>query len=197
VLVPIAVEGIAHRHFFTLFLPLALLAIIFAVPLGIQTLVPWPALAAAVLLAVGFHLIFRRRGSSAPWAVHHRGSAKGNGGEVNYAADNVVSRNISFGASTEYLHSTDLQKVSLRCHFGALQVYFDNAQLNPAGAEVNVDCSFGGIELYVPRSWPVKISVDTMLGGVDEKDHPSGQRSGPELRVTGSVSLGGVEIIYI
>ena len=103
-----------------------------------------------------------------------------------------------FGGSTKYLHATALKTGQFYASFGGLEVYFDQAQLDPAGAEIYVDCSFGSIELYVPRSWKVKSSVRASFGAVDiHERHSSAAADAPVLLLTGNVSFGAVEIKYV
>lgn len=77
----------------------------------------------------------------------------------------------SFGASTKYINSDE----------------FEFAQL---------DVSFAGVELYIPKTWNVINQIDVTFGGVDEKN--KNQSAGvPTLTLMGDVSFSGVTIIYI
>ena len=106
--------------------------------------------------------------------------------------------NVSFGAAVRYLHSDCLESAELSCSFGSLEVYFDNVTLSPDGAEVNVSCSFGNIEIFVPSDWRVIDEMSTSLGNAEVSRHLMGNDSGaPTLRVSGSVSLGNVEVSRI
>ncbi|HCA28557.1 MAG TPA: hypothetical protein DEP23_02725 [Ruminococcaceae bacterium] len=79
-----------------------------------------------------------------------------------------------------------------------MEVYFDQAQLSPEGAEVFVDVSFGAIELYIPRHWNVENNVHASLVGVEEaRRFNNASENSPKLTLTGNVSLGGLEINYI
>jgi hypothetical protein len=68
-------------------------------------------------------------------------------------------------------------------------------QLSPNGAEVNVNCSFGAIEIYVPSDWRVIDEVNTSLGAM-EVNHRllSADPGSPTLTVTGNVSFGAMEV---
>lgn len=196
ILIPIMIESIAHLHFSGILFPLALLSIIYAQQLGIQQLTPWPVLIAALFLSIGFSIIFKRKKH---WDTsqhrdfrHHEKFAD----TIDYLEEDDVDCKVSFGASSKYLHSASLRKASLGCSFGALKVFFDNTQLHPDGADIYIDCSFSGMELYIPKSWKVVDHMLVTLGGVDEKNH-HGELSGPVLTLTGKVSFGAVEIIYI
>jgi len=105
---------------------------------------------------------------------------------------------VSFGAASRYLHSDRLETAELRCSFGSLEVYFDNVTLSPNGAEVNVNCSFGNIEIFVPSHWRVIDEINSSLANAEvSKRLMQNDASSPTLKVTGSVSLGNVEVSRI
>jgi hypothetical protein len=79
-----------------------------------------------------------------------------------------------------------------------LEVYFDQATLDPNGAEIYLDCSFGAIKLYIPKHWQVIDSIHASLGGVENNTRlAKPAENAPKLTLTGNVSLGGIEIQYI
>lgn len=83
-------------------------------------------------------------------------------------------------------------------NLGELEVYFDQVQLSPDGAEVFLDCNLASIKLYIPRQWNVVDKVGAVLG--DVKNGPrrgTPDTSLPPLTLTGNVKLGSVEILYI
>lgn len=200
-MVPVITHGIRHRNFFNIFFGLAILLIIFQHPLGIQKLVPWTVLAAALLLSIGFSILIKpkHRGCHHSqhwgeyWAERHNSSADGAHSD-DY--DDEVNSSVSFGESSKYVHSENFRAARLDCSFGHLSVYFDGATLHPDGAEIFVNLSFGSVELYLPHSWNTQIGIDTSLAAVDEK--PRQEISvGPPVRIIGAVSVGAVEITYI
>ncbi len=58
VLVWVVVDGIRHRNFYEAIFAAAFLLIIYDEPLGIEGLTPWTVLVAALLLSIGFSLLF-------------------------------------------------------------------------------------------------------------------------------------------
>ena len=77
-----------------------------------------------------------------------------------------------------------------------MKVYFDKAVVSSGHAEIFLDISFSGVELYIPKTWNVVYDVNTTLGGIDEKNSKTASDS-PVVTIKGSISLSGVEIIYI
>ena len=79
-----------------------------------------------------------------------------------------------------------------------MTVYFDNAILNPDGAKINIDASFAGVELFIPKEWEVIMCASSTLGGIEEsrkdKNKPDGKN---KLTITGNASFAGIEITYV
>ena len=74
-----------------------------------------------------------------------------------------------------------------------------NAKVNENGAQINLDVSFGAVELYIPKTWNVVNNLNVSLGGVEEnKRRVSGDENNTiTVVLSGNVSLGGVEITYV
>jgi len=110
-------------------------------------------------------------------------------------AKNNPRISVSFGEICRYLHADRLETVRLECSFGSLEVYFDQAQLSPGGAEVSVSCNFGSVELFVPRHWRIIHNMSATLGSaeVNGSFEPSDENA-PTLTVTGNVSFGSIEV---
>ena len=103
--------------------------------------------------------------------------------------------NVSFGHASRYLHADCLDSAELICSFGGLEVYFDNVTLSPDGADVDVNCSFGSIEIYVPSHWRVVDNLSSSLANAEvSRRLLENDEDAPTIRVTGSVSLGNIEI---
>jgi len=105
---------------------------------------------------------------------------------------------VSFGSASRYLHSDCLESAELVCSLGSLEVYFDNVTLSPNGAEVNVSCNLGNIEIFVPPHWRVIDDMNSSLANAEvNKKLQKNDADAPTLRVTGEVSLGNVEVTRI
>ena len=75
-------------------------------------------------------------------------------------------------------------------------MFFNDAILKGGSGRVRVESSFGGMELYVPASWDVKLNVDTGFGAAEE----TGIRKpadGNVLYIDGEIWFGGLEVHYI
>lgn len=191
-LLVVIIHSVIHRVFIGVFVPLVLLYSIFREPLGFVNISIWVLLAAAILASIGCHIIFRRRPPH--WW-------KTNGGyqmTSESSDDNNPNAKVSFGATTKYLHSSALKTGEFYASFGSLEVYLDQAQLSPEGAEIFADCRFGSIELYVPRTWRVKGDVRASMGAAEiSENNANADPASPLLLITGNVSFGAIEVNYV
>ena len=190
-LLPIIVVSCARLTFTGIFFPLAVLGILFAEPLGIQNLVPWPILIVALFATIGFSIIFGHH-KKFVHVIHHEGFDE----VINTEDEDVVNFKVSFGSSIKYINSKNLKQANISCSFGALQLYLDTATISEEGAVINLDVSFSGVEIYVPRDWKIINGIQTTLAGVDEK-YNRYTHDGPTITLKGNASLAGVEIIYV
>lgn len=172
-----------------IFFSVAFLCIVFANPLGITNLTPWPVLGAACLGSIGCSFLFPKKRNS--FDFHHGGS-----GRVEYDDKENIYCNCKFSGVIKYVTSENFKKADLDCSFGGLKVYFDNAQISGNQAEINANVSFGGIELYLPRQWNVIHDADVMLGGIEEKNRMQSP-DGPTVYLTGNLKFSGITIIYV
>lgn len=196
ILVAIVVYNVAHRQVAGSVFGLAFLAILFARPLGIVSLVPWTILGAALLMTVGLSLIFKPR-----WQYTFRYDFKdhrhgGQRAEKVTTDESVTEVRVNMGNSIRYLQSQNFKRAEVWVHMGTVKLYFDDVRLASEGAVIDVDASLSGVELYLPRDWRVNLAVDPDLGGVEEKGiHQPGD--GPLVTIGGRLSLSGLTVIYV
>lgn len=194
-MIPIIIKSCMHLNFAGILFPIAILCILYAGPLGITSLVPWPVLIVALFGSIGLTLIF----SGSEYYrnhihfIHHE--------HFEEIVDSPDSENINFkthlSSSIKYVNTDNFTKGIFSCSLGALKVYFDNAKLNENGAEIYLDISLSGVELYMPKSWKVVNKANVSLSGIEEKNHPNPDANSPVVTLTGNVSLSGIEIIYV
>lgn len=215
------ISGISRISFVEITLPLALLYLIFQKPLGFFYISPWLLIIVAIFLGIGLSLLIRKRRRPA-WKHHHGNNGNhttgggGSGGEEDEDSwqshggyrpeatilvnddDSYPSASVKFGAASRYLHSQNLIKGQFSATCGALEIYLDQARLVPEGAEFFIECNFGTMTIYVPRSWTVRDTITATVGVVtnDRRSVSAGEDS-PLLELTGHVAFGNVEVSYI
>ncbi|HKM35392.1 MAG TPA: LiaF domain-containing protein [Lachnospiraceae bacterium] len=191
----VLVKSLIKLNHMGIFLSLALLAIVYTEQLQIQAITPWPVLGAAVLLGIGCSMIFPKK----HWKrFGHCGNMSFTGSEqvINESDGSNCQCTVSFGSSVKYINTDAFESGSFDASFGSMKVFFDNAIMKGTEAHIHVNNSFGGIELYIPKTWKVINHVDSCFGGVDEKGHCEwdGVHS---LYVEGDNSFGGITILYV
>lgn len=199
VLVVCCVKSIAHYNIPGVIFSVAFICIIYAQPLGIAALSPWTILFAAVLGSIGFSIIFHKKKYNnweKKFERHFEKQFDGQYDTIDQTIDDAVSVKTSFGSSIKYINSDNFQRADIHCSFGGMKVYFDNACIQNGQAEVYLDVSFAGVELFVPKAWTIVNDADFTLSGMDEKNRNQSNGT-PVLRLTGSASFSGVTIYYV
>ncbi|HCC35842.1 MAG TPA: hypothetical protein DEQ02_09540 [Ruminococcaceae bacterium] len=193
-LIPILIKSLVHVNFFGIFFTAALLLIVYMRPLNLTMLTPWPILAAALLLSIGFSIIFKKAQLFGMFGIKGHGDFSE---KVDYYEESDLNFSEAFGASSKYLDGKTLRRAHIKTSFGGMKIYFNSAELNPEGAAIKFECSFSGIEIYVPNQWKVLNNIQTALGGVDEKNRSHISADSPVLTLEGTLVFGGIEIIYV
>lgn len=192
-LLAIVIKSAASLWFPGVLFPIAAVAIMYDEQLGITAITPWYVLGAALLGSIGLSMLFHKKHSYCGGTGHHH---------YNNATEEVVEgKDFNFdttmGGSVKYVRSDDFRSANLKASFGGMTVYFDNATiLEGNSAVINVEASFGAVELYLPKEWNVRLETTAAFGAVDEK-HRREEAGGPVVRVTGNASFGAIEIYYV
>ncbi len=163
------IKSAIHRSIPGVLFSLAFLCIIYAEPLGITALTPWTVLGAALLGSIGAAFLYRPERSWHQHSTHFDGSFS----EVETIDGDAMRMESSFGSSIKYINSEDFRGAGIHCSFGAMKVYFDHAQVPQGQAAVKLDVSFGGVELYIPRSWQVVNQLSAAFGGLTRREDAS------------------------
>lgn len=201
-LAALGINSAVHRDFFGIFIPLALLYLIYQKPLGLMPISFWILVVAAVFAATGFSILFHGRwhgnGGRGPGnCCGPHGRWEEDSGTENLEGDAPHAK-VSFGSSSKYLHADCLKKAQFSVSFGEMDVFFDQARPAPEGAEVLLDCNCGKLKLYIPRGWEVVDHVQASLGTVEIDSRMSPlDAPAPLLTLSGNVSLGNVEVRFI
>jgi len=194
-LAAIMVKGILRAGFGTVFFSAALLAILYAKPLHIETLVPWTVLLVALFATIGFHILFHNTDWRKRLHENHEFSDMHN--EIIDEPDGeVIHQKIVFGGATKYVNSDNLKEIDIDCSFSAIEIFMDKAHVPSGHVTVHMHAAFGGITLFVPKEWSVENHLDLVLGGLDFKNRnePDGSVM---LTLSGDMALGGVEVTFL
>jgi len=194
-LVALVIHSAVNINFFGIFISMAFLYLIYQQPFGFAVISPWLLGLAAILTSIGFSIIFRVH-------PHKKQYCHGGAEYLNQTTENIDDNNpyakVSFGSSSKYLHADCLKSGQFLSSFGTLEVFFEQSQMSPDGAEIFLDCSFGEISLFIPKHWRVIQNMHVSLGDVEDDVHSAQpDANSPRLTITGNVQFGSVEIHYI
>ena len=195
-LVAVIIASLVRLNFFGVFFPMSFLYMVFWQPLGLMYINYWFVVLASVLVSIGFSIIFGKRQHYGNWDGCKK---KPDYHQIEDIDDNNPTASVRFGSSSKYLHADSFKTGRFYASFGELEIFFDQVQVNPEGAEILVDCSFGNIILNIPREWRIIDNIHVSLGELKNKARASASISedAPKITLTGNVSIGGLEIKYI
>lgn len=193
----LCIQSAVRKNFFGVFFSLALLYLVYQKPLHLVSLSFWLLMLVVLLLTIGCGILF---GGHRWYNVYsrHGNPVKSPAVPPEHVDSNNPRAQVNFQSLSEYLHSDALKSGWFSSSFGKLVVYFDQARVAPEGAEIHVECSFGSVELYIPKEWSVTDQMETSFGSV-ESDVPqtAPQAGAPRLTLVGEVSFGSLQIHYI
>lgn len=194
-------HGIHARSFFMIIMPLAVIAVIYRVPLHIEKITPGPLLIASALVALALTIVFPRFKKSRRISDNVK-CTDSNGNSYTIDSDGTVNMDgasnteVNFGSQSKYFKDEDFKCANLEVNFGEIKAYFVDAKLHENHGVVNCECNFGSMELYVPNTWNVVINDSGAFSGCVQKGdkHPDGINT---LIVNSSTNFGGLTIFYV
>lgn len=113
----------------------------------------------------------------------------------NTSEDGFFNMNNSFGSTRQTVLDPTFKGAVIRNSFGGtiLDLRRTNLELNET--YIDIDSSFGGVEIYIPESWMVKSIVKNSFSGfVDKRYHTIAMDSSKILVIRGSIAFSGLEI---
>lgn len=179
------VESLFAKNIFFTLLMGAIIVVINKETLNIAEISNYSIIASSILLSIGLYIITGSKKRTCDFKME----------DISYEESDIININVSFGATIKYINSENFKKAFISCNFAGAQVYFDNATIQGDAAEIELDVSFSGVELYIPKNWKIINNVNVMLGEIEEKSR--GNETNKTVILTGKASLAGVEIKYV
>lgn len=192
-LVCIIIRSALKANFAGILFPIALICIEYDEQLGITAITPWTVLIAALLGSIGLSMVFNKHPK---WSRRKSNWDSSKFNTIDTKDEGYIKLKTSFAGSIKYINTNKFEQADLKCNFGAMKVYFDNAVLHEGKGIVNIESCFSGIELYIPRNWTIEDISTTFLGAITEKNRNEGTADNI-LTICGCIDFSGVEIIYI
>lgn len=147
----------------------------------------WPV----VLVCLGIFFFYRPRHRK-DWKTY--GEQTFSSKQANSADGFVRSDNV-FGGVKQVVLDEVFKGASIRNTFGGTVLDLRRTNIPEGETFIEVECNFGGVEIYVPLDWRVDLQVNAFLGGCEDKRIPGVNiDQSRSIVITGNVSFGGVEI---
>lgn len=192
-MVGIIIISIRKINFWGILFPLAVILIIYKDELNVPGLTSWTILLTAFLISLGLSLVFNRSGV---FYINFNGKNDFSRNVVNEQDDNIVNCSTTFGECIKYVNTENFERANIKCSFGDVKVYFDNAKIPSGRAEIYVDVSFGDVDLFIPRSWHIINETNAFFGDMDIT-HNHVISDAPVVTIRGSISFGDAKIIHV
>lgn len=192
IMVGIMIVSIRKINFWGILFPLAIIVIIYTEELNITGFTPWPVLLTALLFSLGLSLVFKRDGL---FFIHFDGKGNFGSNVVNEQDSNVIDCSASFGECIKYVNTENFEKANIKCSFGTIKMYFDNAKIPSDKADIYLDVSFGDVILYLPSTWKIVNDVHVFCGDMDNRQYVG--TDSPVVTIHGNISFGDTKLIYV
>jgi predicted membrane protein len=179
----IIIRGVIKRNFFMIFLPAALIGCMYAEPWNITRITPWPLLIAALLVSIGLTMIFKDSRKKTEWK------------KVTQEDSSEIMYNL-FGEINKYVNDSSFSKAVIKNTFGQSNVYFNNAIIANNHAVVEVDNSFGEVDLYLPGTWRVDVQRECAFGVVQMHGNGNADVDAPLVQILANCSFGEINIYF-
>ena len=100
-----------------------------------------------------------------------------------------------FGAARHVVLDELFKGANIRISFGGTVLDLRHTQIATGETYIDVDCSCGGLEIYVPSDWKVAMKCNAFFGGCEDKRWQNGNIDKERtLVIRGKLSFGGLEI---
>lgn len=102
-----------------------------------------------------------------------------------------------FGSVERRFDSQDFRTADAAAMFGGVKLDLRQARIQADQAVIDVNCIFGGVDIFVPNNWLVSVEGTGIFGGFEDKTIPPRLAEGEKpqrLLVTGVAVFGGVSV---
>ncbi len=147
-----------------------------------------------LLIAIGIWVAFRKKKTkNSPFNYEETDKYK-----RSYEKGKIVETNV-FGGSRVVFENEEFKGGEINNVFGGSEVDLSGSTLAEGENILEINCVFGGVKIIVPSGWNIKLRMDSIMGGFQDKRKPYGSfinnNSNKVLIIKGSAVFGGGEII--
>jgi len=192
-MIPVILSSIRRLEYTGIFFPLGLLLLMYRDVLGFTLLSGFQIMLVALFLTIGCYILYPGKRFK---NIYNSNNPEHFGSVIDEPDEKNVIFDVRFASAIKYINTNEFKRGEFNCSFGALKVYMDQTELHEGRADIVLNVSFGGVELYIPKNWSVQFNANNNLGGIDEKNrnNPDGKNV---LVISGNVNFAGVEIVYV
>lgn len=159
----------------------------------------WPV----ALIAVGIAFLFKAKRKSDYFRSIHSNETCGSfdskieGDESCgcHTSDGFLNSNNVFGGVRHVVLDEVFKGAKIRNSFGGTTIDLRHTHIEKGETIIDIECNWGGVELYIPSDWKVINQCSPFFGGCDDKRWQAAITD-PEriLIIRGSITFGGLEI---
>lgn len=111
------------------------------------------------------------------------------------STDGFINVDNSLGGIRQTILDETFKGGKIRNRFGSVILDLRRTTLGEGDTLLEIDCNFGGIEIYTPSSWNIRSEIIPFAGGYDDKRiHSSNIHNDRSLILRGILSFSGIEI---
>lgn len=155
----------------------------------------WPLL----LVLVGIVILFSpRRKKHAHWKG--RGEVTGNETDGSTKSefiniDGYVESDNTLGSVEQIILDPVFKGARIKVLFGGTILDLRRTKLDSPKTYIDIDCTFAGVEIYVPNDWRLNFNARPLMGGCEDKRFNASVDMDKEhvLVIRGNVTFGGIE----
>lgn len=148
----------------------------------------WQLLVPAILIIIGLRIMFQGMFRKT-FHFEHKVHTEGN---QNYSSANREEYTAIFSGNR--VHITDqFIGTNLSAVFGGLVLDLRDAIIS-SDVEINATAIFGGIDIYIPRGYQVKVNNVPIFGGVSNKSGYQVDPNAPVIHLNSTCMFGGIDI---
>lgn len=151
----------------------------------------WKYLLCVMAVVWGLALIFCRKSSCGCGKSDHHTVEELK--QINQDGRQINKINVSFGKHLYEFSGQRFEGAEVQTSFGFTALDLRNADILD-GAVINVECSFGGMEIRVGNDVWVKAAVESAFGSVENRCELKPTTGVKTLYIKGNCSFGGIEI---
>ena len=155
----------------------------------------WPLL----LVLAGIVILFSPRKKNDAYRKN-RGEATGNEADTGTKSefvniDGYVESDNTFSSVEQIILEPVFKGARIKVLFGGTILDLRRTKLEGPRTYIDIDCTFAGVEIYVPNDWRLHFNVRPLLGGVEDKRFNASVDMDKEhvLVVRGNATFGGIE----